>query len=268
MPSIINATTSTGLVTTADNSGSLQLAVNNGTTAVAIDTSQNISIGSGVNINAYQGTSPSNGVFMGTAGGAAFFLATQTATNTNLYLSKSSAFTDAGYMRFYNNTTETGVISLASNTLNISNVSGIRFPATQVASADANTLDDYEEGTWTPNVGGTATYSASNYGLYTKIGNVVTCQFRIAISSIGTGSTNQLRGLPFTSANLSNVQTGSVSYYENIAISTIFVAFYIENNATTIQFVTKATAGTIVDNGPAIMGNNTNILGTVTYRVA
>jgi hypothetical protein len=45
MPSIINATTSTGLVTTADNSGSLQLATNSGTTAVTIDTGQNVGIG-------------------------------------------------------------------------------------------------------------------------------------------------------------------------------------------------------------------------------
>ena len=44
MPSIINATTSTGLVSSADNSGSLQLATNNGTTAVTIDTSQNVGI--------------------------------------------------------------------------------------------------------------------------------------------------------------------------------------------------------------------------------
>jgi len=45
MASIINATTSTGLVSSADNSGSLQLATNNGTTAVTIDTSQNMGIG-------------------------------------------------------------------------------------------------------------------------------------------------------------------------------------------------------------------------------
>ena len=45
MASIINATTSTGLVSSADNSGSLQLATNNGTTAVTIDTSQNVGIG-------------------------------------------------------------------------------------------------------------------------------------------------------------------------------------------------------------------------------
>ena len=41
MPSLINATTTNGLVTSADNSGSLQLQTNNGTTAVTIDTSQN-----------------------------------------------------------------------------------------------------------------------------------------------------------------------------------------------------------------------------------
>jgi hypothetical protein len=45
MPSILNATTSSGLVTSADNSGLLQLATNNGTTAVTIDTSQNVGIG-------------------------------------------------------------------------------------------------------------------------------------------------------------------------------------------------------------------------------
>jgi hypothetical protein len=45
MASILNATTSSGLVTSADNSGSLQLATNNGTAAVTIDTSQNVGIG-------------------------------------------------------------------------------------------------------------------------------------------------------------------------------------------------------------------------------
>jgi hypothetical protein len=45
MASILNATTSSGLVTSADNSGSLQLATNNGTTAVTIDTSQRVGVG-------------------------------------------------------------------------------------------------------------------------------------------------------------------------------------------------------------------------------
>jgi hypothetical protein len=45
MPSIINSTTTNGIVVSGDNSGSLQLASNNGTTAVTINTSQNVGIG-------------------------------------------------------------------------------------------------------------------------------------------------------------------------------------------------------------------------------
>ena len=45
MPSIISATTTNGVTVTGDNSGSLQLATNNGTTAVTIDTSQKVGIG-------------------------------------------------------------------------------------------------------------------------------------------------------------------------------------------------------------------------------
>jgi hypothetical protein len=159
------------------------------------------------------------------------------------------------------------ILSLAGGSTTATGT-GIAFPATQSASSDANTLDDYEEGTWTPSVGGTATYSAGNYGRYTKIGNVVTVQFRIGINTIGTGSGAVVSGLPFASANINSVQSGSVSYYDEIAISTTFVSLYVENNATTLQFVSKASAGTAVDNGPLIMGNSTDIFGTATYRTA
>jgi len=54
-------------------------------------------------------------------------------------------------------------------------LNGIAFPATQVASADANTLDDYEEGTYTPSQGGglTVVGTFSSTGRYTKIGRMV-----------------------------------------------------------------------------------------------
>lgn len=86
-------------------------------------------------------------------------------------------------------------------------VNGITFPATQVPSADANTLDDYEEGTWTPSIGGaggngTLTYSLQQGG-YTKVGNMVTCWGRVQATSTVTGGsgTLQIYGLPFTAAN-------------------------------------------------------------------
>ena len=65
---------------------------------------------------------------------------------------------------------------------------GITFPATQSASSDANTLDDYEEGTWTPVVsdattgGNLATLaSGGTDGVYTKIGNIVYWRFTVEL---------------------------------------------------------------------------------------
>lgn len=54
-------------------------------------------------------------------------------------------------------------------------LNGIAFPATQSASSDANTLDDYEEGTYTPSQGGGLTVigTFSSSGRYTKIGRMV-----------------------------------------------------------------------------------------------
>ena len=79
---------------------------------------------------------------------------------------------------------------------------GITFPATQSASSNANTLDDYEEGTWTPafSDAGTPSYSVQ-YGVYTKIGRIVYCSIAIRATSVSSGSTILLTGLPFTSAD-------------------------------------------------------------------
>jgi len=84
---------------------------------------------------------------------------------------------------------------------------GITFPATQSASSDANTLDDYEEGTWTPSItfGGAAvgiTYSGYTGGTYSKIGNRVFVTAIVELSNKGssTGSA-RIIGLPFTSAS-------------------------------------------------------------------
>lgn len=73
---------------------------------------------------------------------------------------------------------------------------GIKFPSTQVASADPNTLDDYEEGTWTPAPAtGTATDAT---GIYTKIGRQVTvCVYMSGLSDISAGNNLEIT-LPFT----------------------------------------------------------------------
>ena len=94
---------------------------------------------------------------------------------------------------------------------------GITFPATQSASTDANTLDDYEEGSWTPTYSpaGSAfssiSYSADTTGRYIKIGKMVYVIFWIQVSSVSGGSgTLRLTGFPFTPEAISNLNSGVV----------------------------------------------------------
>ena len=95
-------------------------------------------------------------------------------------------------------------------------VDNIQFPATAVSSANANNLDDYEEGTWTPAYGGSSTNPTASYnirnGTYTKIGKVVCLTGHIRTSGLSGGSGNvQITGLPFAaSSGASYVATGSI----------------------------------------------------------
>jgi hypothetical protein len=73
---------------------------------------------------------------------------------------------------------------------------GITFPATQSASSNVNTLDDYEEGTWTPVVGGVTLTGA---GRYTKIGRLVSVSFanQNGIPILAVGASMSCTGIPF-----------------------------------------------------------------------
>ena len=78
----------------------------------------------------------------------------------------------------------------------------IVFPASQSASSNANTLDDYEEGTWTPiftpNSSGSATISSA-FGTYVKVGKTVTVYWSLYIASVSSATgTAGIGGFPFT----------------------------------------------------------------------
>ena len=82
---------------------------------------------------------------------------------------------------------------------------GITFPATQSASTDANTLDDYEEGTFTPTLAAGFSSGPTSYayqaGSYEKIGKLVYFQLDIyPVGAISAAATIAIGGLPFTSA--------------------------------------------------------------------
>jgi hypothetical protein len=83
---------------------------------------------------------------------------------------------------------------------------GIKFPATQVSSADANTLDDYEEGTWTPIDGSGAglTFTQAGTARYTKVGRIVFVNLYIIFPSTGSTASVNIGGLPFTAVGSEN----------------------------------------------------------------
>jgi hypothetical protein len=148
--------------------------------------------------------------------------------------------------------------------------SGITFPATQSASSDANTLDDYEEGTWTPSLGGDATYSGTPLGFYVKVGSLVLVRGGFAVATIGTGSTTVISGLPFTTTNENaNRVSGSVSYYDSLNVNVIALYVYAQPNNTQVSFASSNASGVTFTNDPAaIFKNAANVQFTMTYRAA
>lgn len=130
--------------------------------------------------------------------------------------------------------------------------SGITFPATQVAATDVNTLDDYEEGTFTPTILGTTTAGVGTYtsqgGCYTKVGNRVFCEILVAWTAhTGTGNM-KIGSLPFTS-------NASV-YYSSAAIGdTSGIALTASN---TLGAIIVASSTTIAFRQIPVSGGNSS----------
>jgi len=98
---------------------------------------------------------------------------------------------------------------------------GITFPATQSASSNANTLDDYEEGTFTPScvcTGQTITLG-TNIGTYTKIGDIVRAQIAIVVSTVSgaAGGNTTISGFPFANGDTTYTAQGAIGYNDGFA---------------------------------------------------
>ena len=131
------------------------------------------------------------------------------------------------------------------------NLSGGRssFPAIANVSSGANTLDDYEEGTFTPTftastTNPTVTYNASTYGAYVKIGRLVFINLRIrnaTLTSAGTGNI-RIAGLPFSSNATDGFGQLSVGYRGSWTTTAPTIA-YVESAQTYINLGTVSGGG-------------------------
>jgi hypothetical protein len=257
MASIINASSSGsgGIVQTADASGVLQLQTN-GTVGLTISNIQDVSVPSafsvamgatenGIITNGrsdntsayrnhllfYRGNKTGSGIGFGTYGGGS--------NDATSVVWQNTSAGEGGSLN-------TNGIGLGATNAPTSGI-GIKFPATQSASSDANTLDDYEEGTFTPSItfGGNAvgiTYG-TRVGRYTKIGNCVTFNLYCPMTNKGssTGIFNII-GLPFTSQNVS-AGYNTFTLWTNNTNSTLsgVVQGYVTNGSTAVTFEFQAS---------------------------
>lgn len=139
---------------------------------------------------------------------------------------------------------------------------GIDFSATP-STGTSELLSDYEEGTWTPTVGGTSTYSLQS-GLYTKIGRQVTVQCDVVINAIGTGSTTYISGLPFNGAS-GKFFSGTVSYWSSLNGNYAFVAPMLYE--TNVQFNTTVLASSAITDTSAVFTSGSRVIFSMTYFV-
>ena len=223
-------TTLTG-VTNLASSGALTLGSNGNTTAITVSTSQAVSVGT-TNVGGTLNTATTSGNW-----GEIIF---DNANNASMLAFRNNAGAAAGNI---------SLSSAGSTSLLMSSVAGVNFPATQVASSDANTLDDYEEGTWTPtDVSGAGLSYTISFAQYTKIGKVVTVTYQITFPSTASGASARIGGLPFTNAT-PNVPCATLSSNANaqkgITYDTFIYMFALNSvtSATNSQLSTSTIYG-------------------------
>ena len=187
-PSVTGTDTDTGIVY---GTNTLSLATG-GTTAVTVDSNQYVGVGIAPTVR-FQ--------ILGAASGAAAIFGVGTNGNGGIVW-RNASNTSVGYISV--NSDNVDYRTTNDSTGAFLQKPGLTFPATQFPSADANTLDDYEEGTFTATLtGGTTNPSTpvTTTATYTKIGNIV--YINVAFENvITTGASGQIiiTGLPFTNS--------------------------------------------------------------------
>jgi len=215
----------------------------NGTTGIA-------GVDGSASTPAVQGTDTNTGIFFGTD------------TVTIATGGTTAVTVDSGQRTKFPTTIGVGGATPAASGV------GITFPATASASSDANTLDDYEEGTFTPEFanGASSTY-AFRIGRYTKIGNTVSFSIDIELTNqSGTSGGAQISGLPFTSTNMWQ-GVGVVNGDNNWTTSRSNLGGAVATSSTTIS-IWYGSGSNLVAVNISDLGNTGRIVFGGTYRVA
>jgi hypothetical protein len=163
--------------------------------------------------------------------GVATFLGTPSSDNLASAVTNE---TGSGNLVFATQPVFTNTVGIGGATASTSG-SGITFAATQSASTNVNTLDDYEEGTWTITTDFSGTNNSiplSNQGTYTKIGKLVAITgYSVFDKGSGTTGTLTLGGLPFTRSNNPNSGNAvNIGFNIRVGRTGYVLAGYVQQN--------------------------------------
>jgi hypothetical protein len=168
----------------------------------------------------------------------------------------------------------TGNVGIGSATPTTSG-SGITFPATQSASTNVNTLDDYEEGTWTPayeglagSAGSLAYASGFPTGRYTKIGRLVVATGEIELTNKGSWTSGvRIAGLPFNLSATEIAQGFCIAGFVDFAAGELYLNTRNTGGATPLFYIdkTKDNADREILSTTAV-NNNSTFYFSLTYQ--
>ncbi|CAB4223363.1 hypothetical protein UFOVP1670_31 [uncultured Caudovirales phage] len=178
---------------------------------------------------------------------------------TTAALSRTQLGLGTGDSPTFTGLTTTGAATPASvNTgaITATTISGTTITATSI-NFGQTTLNYYGEGTFTPSVGGSATYSSQS-GKYTRVGRFVHCDVNLGITTLGTGSASTVSGMPF-SLGASPDGNGAMGRFTSLAIACTSITPQWGASSSQVTFMTTNAAMTTGTTNDAIMGNGTTM---------
>jgi hypothetical protein len=133
----------------------------------------------------------------------------------------------------------------------------------------------YQEGTWTPVIGGSGGTSGQAYSLqngrYVKVGKLVTCWFTVTLSTEGTITTNvQIQGLPFTSATTTQSMFASALRWDALATNWVYITAIVQSASTVADVIGIQAAAANMNTAltASDIGNTTSLRGCIVYEAA
>jgi len=126
-------------------------------------------------------------------------------------------------------------------------------------------VSGFEEGFWTPSLGGNTTYNLQ-IGYYTRIGGIVFITCSLDILTIGTGNPLAISGLPYLSKKgISQVIPVSGAF--NIATAIVEIKGRLVTQSNAMSFLTKTTAAGTENAADPIFQDGTILNATGVYRI-